>query len=98
MPSILPGYTYDIFISYRHKDNKYEGWVTEFVQNLKKELEAPLKDDVSIYFDFNAEDGFLESHNVDKSLEGKLNCLILIPILSQTYCDPRSFAWQHEFC
>jgi TolB-like protein/Tfp pilus assembly protein PilF len=98
MPSILPGYTYDIFISYRHKDNKYEGWVTEFVQNLKKELDATFKDDISIYFDINPEDGLLESHNVDKSLEGKLNCLILIPILSQTYCDPRSFAWQHEFC
>jgi TolB-like protein/Tfp pilus assembly protein PilF len=98
MPSILPGYNYDIFISYRHKDNQYDGWVTEFVQNLKKELEATLKDDISIYFDFNPEDGLLESHNVGKSLEGKLNCLIFVPILSQTYCDPRSFAWQNEFC
>jgi TolB-like protein/Tfp pilus assembly protein PilF len=97
MPSILPGYNYDIFISYRHKDNKYDGWVTEFVQNLKKELDATFKDDISIYFDFNTDDGLLESHNVDKTLEGKLNCLILIPILSQTYCDPRSFAWEHEF-
>jgi TolB-like protein/Tfp pilus assembly protein PilF len=35
---------------------------------------------------------------VDKSLESKLKCLIFIPILSQTYCDPKSFAWQHEFC
>jgi len=23
MPSIIPGYEYDIFISYRQKDNKY---------------------------------------------------------------------------
>ena len=97
MASIIPGYTYDIFISYRHKDNKYDGWVTEFVQNLRKELDATFKDDVSIYFDFNPDDGLLETHNVDKSLEGKLNCLIFIPILSQTYCDPRSFAWEHEF-
>jgi hypothetical protein len=29
MPSIIPGYQYDIFISYRQKDNKYDGWVTE---------------------------------------------------------------------
>jgi hypothetical protein len=35
---------------------------------------------------------------VNKSLEGKLKCLIFIPIISQTYCDPKSFAWQHEFC
>jgi hypothetical protein len=31
MPSIVPGYEYDIFISYLQKDNKYDGWVTEFV-------------------------------------------------------------------
>ena len=35
---------------------------------------------------------------MDKSLEGKLKCLIFIPIISQTYCDTKSFAWQHEFC
>lgn len=43
MPSIIEGYNYDIFISYRQKDNKYDGWVTEFVDNLKKELEATSK-------------------------------------------------------
>jgi len=25
MPSIIPGYEYDIFISYRQKDNKRDG-------------------------------------------------------------------------
>jgi hypothetical protein len=29
MPSVLPGYEYGIFISYRQKDNKYDGWVSE---------------------------------------------------------------------
>jgi TolB-like protein len=42
-------------------------------------------------------DRLQETHNVDKSLEGKLKCLIFIPILSQTYCDPNSYAWQNEF-
>jgi TolB-like protein len=98
MPSILPGFEYDIFISYRQKDNKYDGWVTEFVANLKKEIEATFKEDVSIYFDINPHDGLLETHQVSASLEGKLKCLIFIPIISQTYCDPKSFAWQHEFC
>jgi eukaryotic-like serine/threonine-protein kinase len=97
MPSILPTFEYDIFISYRQKDNKYDGWVTEFVTNLKKELEATFKDDISIYFDENPHDGLLETHNVNKSLEGKLKSLIFIPIISQTYCDTKSFAWQHEF-
>jgi TolB-like protein/Tfp pilus assembly protein PilF len=98
MPSIIEGYNYDIFISYRQKDNKHDGWVTEFVDNLKGELEATFKEDISIYFDENPHDGLLETHNVDKSLEDKLKCLIFIPIVSQTYCDPKSYAWQYEFC
>src|SRR5664279_2676310 len=97
MPSIVPDYEYDIFISYRQKDNEYDGWVTEFVENLKRELHATFKEDISIYFDLNAQDGLLETHIVDKSLAKKLKCLIFIPIISQTYCDLKSFAWQHEF-
>ncbi|MCU0367607.1 MAG: SUMF1/EgtB/PvdO family nonheme iron enzyme [Cyclobacteriaceae bacterium] len=96
MASIIPDFEYDIFISYRQKDNKYDGWVTEFVENLKKELDATFKEDISIYFDSNAHDGLLETHNVNKSLEGKLKCIIFIPILSQTYCDTKSFAWSNE--
>jgi tetratricopeptide (TPR) repeat protein len=97
MASLIPGYKYDIFISYRQKDNKYDGWVTEFVDNLKKELEAGFKEEISVYFDINPHDGLLETHDVDTSLKEKLNCLVFIPIISRTYCDPKSFAWEHEF-
>lgn len=97
MPSLLPGYEYDIFISYRQKDNKGAQWVTQFVAALKTELEATFKEDISVYFDENPHDGLLETHQVDKSLEGKLKCLVFIPIISHTYCDPKSFAWSHEF-
>jgi len=98
MASLVPGYEYEIFISYRQKDNKHDGWVTEFVNNLKGELESTFKEDVSVYFDINPHDGLLETHDVNASLKGKLKCLIFIPIISQTYCDPQSFAWQYEFC
>ena len=97
MSSIIEGYNYDIFISYRQKDNKYDGWVTEFVDNLNKELEATFKEEISVYFDINPHDGLLETHDVDESLKEKLKCLIFIPIISRTYCDPKSFAWEHEF-
>jgi TolB-like protein len=97
MPSIIEGYNYDIFISYRQKDNKGDRWVSEFVEALKTELESTFKEEISVYFDINPHDGLLETHSVDKSLEGKLKCLIFIPIISQTYCDSKSFAWQHEF-
>jgi TolB-like protein/Tfp pilus assembly protein PilF len=97
MPSLIPGYEYDIFISYRQKDNKGDRWVSRFVDVLKTELESAFKDDISVYFDENPHDRLQETHNVDKSLEGKLRCLVFIPILSQTYCDPNCFAWQNEF-
>ena len=97
MPGIIEGYNYDIFISYRQKDNKYDGWVTEFVDNLKKELEATFKEEISVYFDINPHDGLLETDDVDESLKDKLKCLVFIPIISRTYCDPKSFAWEHEF-
>ncbi len=97
MPSLIQGYEYDIFISYRHNDNR-SGWVTEFVKALQEELASTIKEPVSVYFDTNPHDGLLETHNVDKSLESKLKSLICIPIISQTYCDTKSYAWQNEFC
>jgi TolB-like protein len=112
MASLVPGYEYDIFISYRQKDNKggrqgappsgatqfrEAGWVSEFVDALKTELESTFKEEISVYFDINPHDGLLETHDVDASLKDKLKCLIFIPIISRTYCDPKSFAWEHEF-
>jgi len=97
MASLIPGYEYDIFISYRQKDNKGDRWVSEFVDALKTELESTFKEEISVYFDINPHDGLLETHDVDASLKDKLKCLVFIPIVSRTYCDPKSFAWEHEF-
>src|SRR4030043_707578 len=99
MASLIPGYEYDIFISYRQKDNKYDGWVTEFVDNLKKELEATFKEDISVYFDINPHDGLLETHEVDESLKDKLKCLVFIPVISRTTAIqkplPGDMNWKH---
>jgi Tol biopolymer transport system component len=97
MAAIIPGFEYDIFISYRQNDNKRDSWVTKFVEALRDELDATLKEQVTIYFDENPHDGLHEHHEVDDSLREKLKCLILIPVVSQTFCDPKSFAWEHEF-
>ena len=97
MASILPGYQYDVFISYRQKDNQSDQWVTTFVQALKEELGAIFKEDVSVYFDANPHDGLHETHDVDGSLKEKVRCLVFVPIVSRTYCDPKSFAWSKEF-
>ena len=97
MASILPVYQYDIFVSYRHNDNKYDAWVTEFVAKLNQELDATLKDKLSIYFDKNPREGLQDTHHVDQSISNKIKALIFIPIISQTYCDTNSFAWNQEF-
>src|SRR5512133_3717604 len=97
MSSVIADFNYDIFISYRQKDNKYDGWVTEFVDNLKKELEATFKEEITVYFDINPHDGLLETHDVTASLKEKLKCLVFIPVISRTYCDPNSYAWRNEF-
>jgi TolB-like protein len=97
MASLIEGYEYDIFISYRQKDNKGDRWVSEFVEALRTELESTFKEEISVYFDINPHDGLLETHDVDASLKEKLKCVLFIPIISQTYVDPNSFAWAHEF-
>ena len=95
--------SYDIFVSYRHNDNKPadgkdgDGWVTEFVNHLSTELETMVKGGVSIYFDKNPHTGLRETDQVEKSLSSRLQALIFIPVLSQTYCDPESYAWKQEF-
>lgn len=96
MSSLVPGYEYDVFISYRQNDNR-SGWVSQFVEDLREEVAATIKEPVNIYFDENPHDGLQETHHVSKTLEGKLKCLIFLPVLSHTYCDPKSFAWTNEF-
>ena len=95
--SIFPGYNCDIHISYRDNDNKYDEWVSEFVEKLNQELSATLKDKLSIFFDTSPEDqrrGFLQE---DRSFSQKIKSLIFIPVISQTYCDINSTVWKNEF-
>jgi hypothetical protein len=50
MSSIIEGYNYDIFISYCQKDNKYDGWVTKFVDNFKGVMETTFKEKISAFY------------------------------------------------
>jgi hypothetical protein len=97
MAALLPEFEYDIFISYRHNDNLFDGWVTEFVARLQEELAATIKERLSIYFDKDRTDGLGDTHIVGPSLAHHLRSFILIPLISQTYCDTERFSWQHEF-
>ncbi len=97
MSSILPNYEYDVFISYRHKDNKGDRWVSRFADALRTELDSTFKEEISVYLDTNSNDGLSDHHDVDLSLKEKVKALIFIPIISQTYCDSACFAWKNEF-
>ena len=97
MASLVPDYEFDIFISYRQKDNMGDKWISEIIEAFKTELEYTFKENISVYFDINSHDWLLETHDVDTSLKEKLKCLVFIPIISRTYYDPKSFAWEHEF-
>jgi hypothetical protein len=48
MSSLFPGFEYDIFISYRQKDNKGDRWVSEFGDALMTELESTVTDESGI--------------------------------------------------
>jgi hypothetical protein len=96
MSGIIKGYENDIFISYCQRDNKYDGWVTEFVEILKGELEYTFKETISVYFDVNQHDELADVSDVDETFKDKLKCLVFIPIISRTYCDPKSYTWEHE--
>ena len=95
--SIIPDYDCDIHISYRFNDNKYDGWVSEFVEKLNQELGATLKDKLSIFFDVNPEDKREVFQQPDGSYSHNIKSLIFIPIISQTYCDVNSPVWKNEF-
>lgn len=91
--SIIPEFDYDIHISYRHNDNKYDGWVTEFVEKLNQELGATIKDRLTVFFDNSPE----ERRETAQSGGQKINALLFIPVISQTYCDTASPVWKNEF-
>ena len=97
MRSLLPGREYEIFISYRKKENKCEREVCEFVKDLKTGFESTFKEEISVYFDINPRDGLLETPDAGDSHKEKLKCVVFNPIISRTYCDPNSFEREHEF-
>ena len=95
--SIVPDFDCDIYVSYRFNDNKYDGWVTEFVDKLTQELSATLKDKLSIYFDKNPEEDRKPLYQENTLVPRHIKSLIFIPIISQTYCDTSSLVWKEEF-
>jgi hypothetical protein len=51
MSGIIEGFNYNIFISYRQDDIKHDGRVSDFIENLKGEIETILGEDIYIFFE-----------------------------------------------
>ena len=84
MSSIIPGFKYDVYISYHHRDQTLE-WVKEFAEKLQQELDTTIKSKPTIYF--STEPG-------DQAGKDDLKSLIFIPVISDTYCDSDKETWQ----
>ncbi|MBL4655684.1 MAG: hypothetical protein JKY33_07670, partial [Bacteroidia bacterium] len=96
MPSVLPAYQFDVFVSYRHNEAILE-WVKEFSSKLQQELDTTLKENLSIYY-YNIEtEGNLAYQEMEQAITEKLKAVIFIPIISTGYCDPKKDAWLKEF-
>lgn len=95
MAALLPDYEYDIFISYRHNDGE---WMAEFITRLQDELRAIIKPALTIYYDKSLTDGLGDTHLVQPSLDHRVRrSIILLPLISMTYCATDRYSWQHEF-
>jgi len=95
---LFPEYDCDVYISYRAADNKQTGttsspgWVSELNEKLRQELEATLKDKLTVCFGPSP-----DVENKTGETRKAINSLIFIPVISQTYCDPSSQPWNSEF-
>ena len=86
----IPGYTYDIFISYAHVDNETifgqrDGWIEQFYKNLNLLLAKRMgrMDTIKIWWDNKKLDG---SRLFDESIkEGIRQSAIMLSIVSPGY-------------
>ncbi|MDO7853536.1 hypothetical protein [Hymenobacter convexus] len=95
MAALLPDFEYDIFISYRHND---EEWMADFITRLQHELLTVFGKELHIYYDRDTRDGLGDTHLVRESLDHRvLKSMILMPVISATYCDTEKYSWRYEF-
>jgi hypothetical protein len=89
MPTYVPGYEHDIFVSYAHVDNQpfadnQAGWVTTLINHLKNLLSKKLgrADAYSLWMDYRLTGNEPVTPDIDNQLK---NTAIFLPILSTGY-------------
>ena len=81
--SIVPGFKYDLFISYAHQNDRPWRWVTEFIQTLKAELEGKSRD-LSVWWDPGLRTG--EDFNIAIA-DAIAESAVFLSVLSLAYGD-----------
>lgn len=80
---VVPGFKYDVFISYAHRNDYPWKWVTEFVQTLKAELESKNRD-IRIWWD----PGLRTGEHFDIAIANAISeSAVFLSILSLAYED-----------
>jgi hypothetical protein len=95
MAALLSDFEYDIFISYRHND---EEWMADFIDRLQREVKMVVGRELRIYYDRDVKNGLNDTYQVRESLDHRvLSSVILMPLISATYCDTTKYSWNYEF-
>jgi len=81
--SVVPGFKYDLFISYAHQNDRPWRWVTEFIKTLKDELESKSRD-FTIWWDPALRTG----ENFDLAIADAISeSAVFLSVLSLAYGD-----------
>lgn len=83
-PAFVPGFLDDVFISYAHRDEGSERWVSTFCRLLKEKLEYELMSDVRVWSDAQLSAGDV----LDATLKRRIQrSAVLVAIVSHWYFE-----------
>lgn len=80
----LPGYKWDLFVSYSHHDAKYldDGWINQFKQKLVHEVESGILGKLDVFFDQVEQKAF---NTIECILQEVRDSAILVIVLSPNW-------------
>ena len=79
----MPGFKYDLFVSYAHANDKPWGWVSDFTRTLKEELESKSRD-FNIWWD----PGLRTGEDFDLAIASVISeSAVFLSVLSKAYAD-----------
>jgi hypothetical protein len=85
----VPGFEWDVFVSYAHLSDDADGWVTRFCAELEKKLSSVLDRKAKVWFD---DTGLKAGDQINEKIRTDLpKVAVLVPVLSPAYVDS-------EFC